>query len=56
MTTREVMEGRMAPVVDPDRERATRRAFLAAMGVVLLAVAGHLAFILGTCLSPFLQH
>ena len=55
METRETMEGRMTPVVGPDKARATRRAFLATMGAVLLAVTGHLAFILGTCLAPFLQ-
>ena len=50
METRETLSGRMAPVSDPDRTSATRRAFLALMCGLTLAVAGHLAFIVGTCL------
>ena len=48
---RETMTGRMYPTIDPDRRAATRAALLWVMFVILLAVAGHAAHLLGIWLS-----
>ena len=45
----------MAPMADPDRARATRRAFLGVMEGITLTVTGHLSYIVGTSLGEFLR-
>lgn len=47
MSDRELMVGRMRPVVDPERTASTRRAFLSTMFAVVLAAAGHACYLGG---------
>ena len=51
---REILEGRMQPLPSAEKTSVTRQAFLFVMAMSMLAVAGHLAFLVGAALAPVL--
>ena len=44
---RDIVSGRMRPIDDPERDRATRSAFLWCMFWITVAVTGHLLYFVG---------